>query len=387
MFDQPKVNRYDATKQGYDNKCSGANIVIICTALDHINATITLKTSNQPDFVDGYGRPQELLIDILYGGMHKSMTPSPLRNYWKLQLYPYSETLLKILSPNNSLQNTDGFLFIFKATVWLFIILGILISVVALKCTLKQSTTEAGLEFVRMLVSSSTLREPRGSSRRVLLIVMVLAAFVIGTSVQSILSAIITVPDRTTIDSLEDWLKSNIPIYGFSHRLMKLYNATTHKRFLKSSSSEDCANRFMRGENVACMYGDDVYPYYAPESSLIHISRENVLHMGFTYALAEDSPLVDKINWILSIINEGGIVQSFHQRDEVNYKKNSDEENLEESYSMANLISSFYMLLVGWALGVFAILIELIVGEKRKYNERLSFAVILNRIHIFKRSW
>lgn len=98
------------------------------------------------------------------------------------------------------------------------------------------------------------------------------------------------------------------------------------------------------------------------------------------------------MNWILSRLNEGGIIEAFQKRDEPYNRKQSNKDNSEKIYGMKDFASCFYILLGGtvlggWTLGVFAILIEFIIYEKRKCNKILDLAAALDRIHISEKSW
>lgn len=367
LINQPGVIHYDAVRQGLD-KCSGANLVIICTVLDHINATITVETPESSGFLTEGEQYQEILNNLLSEKVQVSMASYVLKSYWKLQLYPYTSAGIKMLSLNNALEDADRFLFIFDFKILLFLVLFSFIPIFFFKKVLQQSLSKAALEFVRVLASSSTLTEPKISRGRIIFMIMVLIGLAIGISVQSILQAIYTVPRHRFIDSMDDLIKSNMPIYRLPYSLQLLFNETLGNRLRASNSTEDCANRLKEGENVICIYGTDILYNYVPKDSRIHISKENLFEAGTTYTTGEDSPLHHRMNWILSRLSEAGIMKMFHERNKIHDVRSYNRDNSNQYHLMKNFKSSFYILLGGWISAVFAIFGEITTYKIKKWN-------------------
>lgn len=386
LWYERKVFRYDSTKLGYD-KCRGTYLAIICDILiNHMNANITVKLSESAGFIDEYEQPHGSLEDVLSGTAQISMTPYFLRRYWKIQLYPYLEEEFKIVSANDLLQFSDRFFYIFNLKTWLFLVVSCFISVVILMHTLNEPTSEAALEFIRMLASTSTLRQPRNLSGKIFLINMVLIAFMIGSFIQGRLSSINTVEYRTSIDTYEDLTQSNFPIYGLASHLNIFIDPLIRKRFHIMSSFEQCVDVLSKGDQITCAYAYNFLRHYIHETELIHISKNNIFRAGISYTCNVDSPFLSRMNRILSRINEGGFIALFYARDEPYSSKNSyGQDNLKMSLDIKNLITNFHILLAGWTCGIVAFLFELVIYWIKKRNIKLSRKFMQQKFYKLKK--
>lgn len=362
MADQSKVISYNATRVG-SKKCRGANLVILCTVLRHINATARVKTFQNYGSLDERGPfNQKDLKELVSGTADVSLTSYILDEFWKFEAYPFFDTHCKIVSLKKSSSITDRFIFLFDLKSWLLLSIISFSGIMLLKYILKQSISQATLEFVRMLISVSTLGQPQHSSGKPFLIVCLLMALAMSILIQSLLSAMTTTSDFNFIDTLEDLRHLNMPIYGMPNSLVETFDKTFRERFQTLGHFGECADRLLKGENIICIYGDNVLRYYLYESELIHISKDNIFQAGITYRFAEDSPLLYKINWILSRINEGGFARSFYARDHMYYSRPAGKYDFTMRLNLQNLSSNIIILLGGITLSIFVFLIESSIG-------------------------
>lgn len=369
MLDMPKVVRYDATKFGYD-KCRGAHIRILCAVLNEMDARITVKMFNSSGYIDKFGKLQGLTNDVLSGTVHMAMNSYTIKDFWKAQLYPYFDIEIKIISPNDSDKFADRILFILNLRFWLVFITSSFASVLILRWILKRSTSEASLEFVRMLVSSSTLTEPHNLYGKALLMIMVLITLAIGSFIQSQLTELNTVPYQTSIDSVEGLIQTDKPIYAVASYLNLMYPKALRERVCVIKTYEECVNRLKRGERIICVYGNSVLRYYLYESSRIHISKGNLLQIGATFTCAEDSPFINRMNWILSRLNEGGFINFLFKRDELYYARDPNIDDSAEALELKNVATTFHILVYGWTLAISVYLTEVAFYFIRKYITR-----------------
>lgn len=372
MHPTPKVYTYDTTKLGPD-RCGGANIKIICTVLGCMNAQMTVKTTNSSSFIDKHGQPQGSFKDIFPGIIHMSLGPYILNTFWKNQLYPYFEIEGKIISLKNPQQFAKILLFISHSDYLMFLVAGCLLSILILKYILNKPLIYATLEFLRMLVGASTLRQPRNLIGKTFLIVFALIAFaIICTLIQGLLSAAINVPSHALIDSLYDLIEANISIYGIPSHLKTIVDATLRDRLYVVHINDVtgyCTHRFLQGDNVACIQTTtSIVRRLWNESPNIHISKENVFRTGLTYTCAEDSPFIPRMNWILSRLNEGGFIAFLQKRDELHYSGNLDRD-LPKGLDVGDFTFEFCIFFVALELAVFIFLMELVVW---KINQRIG---------------
>lgn len=371
-FYKSKAFKYDVTKSGY-NKCRGAHIAVICAVLNEMNAQITVKMLDSVGFLDNHAQPRGSLNDTLSGTVHVSLIPYLIKDFWKTQLYPHFNAKLKIISLNDSNKFADTILFILNLRFWLVLTASGFTSVFILKRILKLSASEAALEFARMLGSNSTLSEPSSSLGKVFLIITVLMAFAIGSFIQSQLTKMNTVPYQSSIDSVEDLIKTNIPIYGFAGylRLIGSDEVLLRKRFHQINNFGECVDHFLRGDRVICVQSHDILRYYLRESSVIHISRENLVQMGMTYTCAEDLPLISRMNGILSKLSEGGFITFFFGRDEIFWARNPNEDG-PTGLDLNNLTTNFYIWLGGTMSAIFIYFMEVTVYFIKKCYVTMS---------------
>lgn len=111
---------------------------------------------------------------------------------------------------------SNRFVLIFNARGVILFITLLCVSVMFLKYILQQSISDAALEFLRILASASTLKQPKNYSKKVYFLSLILAVTIISSYIQSDLKVIsILPPQAIVIDSTKDLIESNLTVHGF----------------------------------------------------------------------------------------------------------------------------------------------------------------------------
>lgn len=363
--------RWHDMKADYD-RCDGISFKIMCSVLKHIQSTITVKIYDILVTDDEIDKPQGQNKDIFYSKVDFSMSLFFLTSYWKVQGYPIRPDSIKMISlkelGNNNLFPTSDWKF------WIFCIICCSVSVFAITFMLNESIPSASLEFVRMLVSSSSLKEPRDSFRRVLLVNLIVALFALSSFIQSRLSALEIVQQRiSTIDSVEDLIESNHKIYGsrYAKELLSHIKELENRYHIINDPGE-CTDKLLKGDHVVCVNFDSILRYQAQESAFIHISIDSLVESSLTYTFSEDTPLLLKMNEILLRMNDGGLIGLVFDREKrfyVNYENNE-----ENKFIIQNLSSILFILCVGCLCGVCSFFIEISVSKLQKFRIKVNKA-------------
>lgn len=338
MFERTE-KLFGQIKTGY-KECNGLDFELMCAILKHMNASINVKISGAPGFIDEQGKSYGMIKDVTSETVDLTMNKFMLHDYyWKMQAFPFYMTRLKIISLKDPIGYTESFLQILNVKGVIFFLMTCWVLIIALKHVLNQPTSEAALNFVRMLVSSSTVTEPRTFLRRISFLALMFAAFIVGSHFASDLSALSTVPDRApTIDSIDDLMKSNLTIYGMSNHKEWIWKKEIHKRYQVTNDYQACVHRFSENAPVPCICLESLTKFYLHETETIHVSSNNVAEGFSTYILAEDSPFLHKFNLILLKLSEGGFLKLFEVREERFAAKFPDESNDgKKSVSMTQL--------------------------------------------------
>lgn len=346
-------------ESGY-GRCNGMEFKLMCTMLDHIHANMTVKFSENLGFINDLGEPKGLHKDVLSSQADLTMNSLFLRGFWRFQGYPFYRDSVRIITLKELKHSENRFAPVYDLRFCVCLILFCIASTVALKYILESSLSSAALDFLRMFVSSSTLNQPRYWTSRVLLITLIVTFFIISSFVQSRLSALETTPIRkSTIDSAEDLLKSNLTTFGVVLSLNELiWHKEIIERYHVVTDIKECINQLLKGKHVGCIDYESFLWYYIQESTIFHISTDNLVERGLAYTYAEDFPLRYKLNWILLKLNEGGFVNFLLDLEKLRY--NHTKYDVVEIPDIEKLVFGFYVLLSGWTLASFVFFVEII---------------------------
>lgn len=308
----------------------------MCAALKRMSAEFTVKISSEYGRTDG-----GMLKDVISGTVDAALQAYYLRDYWKMQAYPFREDSLKIISLKDSVKHSDRFLQIFNVKVLVLILATCCVCIISLKYVLQQPTSEAALDFVRMFVTAATLKQPENLSKKLFFLTLMFVIFIISSYVQSDLTASHTVPNHmSSIESTEDLINANLTIYG--HRNLKdliIWDAEINNHFQEINNFAECLNRVVfEHERAACMYPKMYANLHVYENETIHISKDHLAQRLATYIFSEDSPLLHKFNSILSRLLEGGFLELLIEREERYFEKNLDEKNDVKGLNIYDLI-------------------------------------------------
>lgn len=358
------VIRQDATLLYYDNTKSGANRClrssrIVCAILEHLNADLTVKQSNSRGFIDQDGKPQGELKDVLTSTVDLSLTSHFMRDYWKQQTHPFSFGALKVLSLKESTTYNGGIIFIVIIKVWLFLIISCFACAATLAHILGLPVSMAALEFLRLVTGAANLKPPRNSSGRITLLILTCYAFLVGSVIQSWLSAKSTEGYRSpSIDSLEELIQSKLQVYGMPSHEEFITEKDIRNRYHYVNYFTECATeRLLKGERVACLHFDSHLKIYHNESAAVHVSRRNLVERGLVYVYADDFPLLSKINWILLKLKEGGFIELLYNR----YEYRETDKDVVGGVAMKDLAVHFHILLISWLLAILIFFVELVI--------------------------
>lgn len=365
----PIVYKYDKAATGYD-RFSGCNYELLRTVLEYINANLTVKMSADFGFIDEQGVSHGMNRDVLSSTIDVIMSKFFLRDYWKVQAYPFNTGALTIISAKFSANYADKFLLIFNVKELVFLFVGCLVVIVSLNCMLQQSISETILEFLRAFIGTSTVTEPKTFWRKLFFISLLFIVFIINTYIQSDLHAFSIVPNQIpTIDSIDDLLNSDFKIYGdlFSREIIS--NEQLRERYRALTFSE-CIDRLLANGHIACIYVRPFAQLYIYENQTVHISKNDIVERYYTYTFAEDSPLLHKINLIISLMAEGGLMKLFQDHAKYHFLRSRDDREIEKGLGVDDLIVVFGILTAGSMLACFALLVEIAFKKIRKIHSR-----------------
>ncbi|OXU26795.1 hypothetical protein TSAR_005157 [Trichomalopsis sarcophagae] len=365
-----KISRYDKSKPGYE-RYDGIPFKVICTVLSHLNATLTAKFSSIPNLLVNkklYG----MASDVIKGPVDILINEYILRDFWKVQAHSFATMALKFVSYKIQILHTDGLASVFTFRLCIFLLIMYIVFVQMLRYVLKVSTSSAALEFVRIFIQSSTLKQPSTLIPRVLLIFFIVATFTFSSYVQSLLKAISTTDNQfSTIDTVDDLLKCRgTPIFT-SKNLKELLNSLEiDKRINALDDIKTCFDWLRKGDRVVCLQEERFVRYYLPKSHSIHISTDNLVEKSSGYVFSEDSPLLKKFNHILVKMNEAGFIKYFYSQE--GHLQDLKEKHVEKTDSSSTLdlvylSPVFYILAASWFLGIIIFSFELLIPKIAKF--------------------
>lgn len=196
------------------------------------------------------------------------------------------------MSPKDLPKHSNIVKHIFTSKVWLFFIASSGICIIILMRILDQPASLAAVEFARMLASASTLKKPRTSHGRILLITLIVASLTINTFLSSCLSAVSTVSSRIpTTDSAEDLMNSNLSIYGTTGYKDIILRTEIRNLYREIGAFKECADRLLRGDKVACIEESWILRFFLYENATVHVSENYLVSRAYAQVFPENSPL------------------------------------------------------------------------------------------------
>lgn len=365
--------KINASKTGYDRDRLATH-GITNLIWNHINAVPIMKVSKKCGFIDEDSKPQGLLQDIDTNQCNFVTNSEFLRDYWISQTYPYYADTIVIVTMNDETIYTDRMIVqIYPIKVWLIWFLIFIITVAILTMLLQLSISSAMLESLRVFTNSSTIKHPRYLSERIFFTFLLFVIFIMNTTMLSRLTQINTISEMQFVDSVHDLITSNLSIYGPDRLKESIIYPELRDRFT-SSTIMQCFRLLVDGNNkIACLFYINNLRFFVYENRFVHVSKHSIFESSISFTCSKDWPLLSKINWILLRLHSGGIIRLLYTRQERYYIKDPDMNNYtkEAPLDMTKLTVSLSMLVVGWILGFFVLLLEIIAHYVLKlYNKK-----------------
>ena len=340
---------------------SQRDLKILSLILKRLNAVATLKYYKSFGFVAN-NRPVGFLKDISTGTIDFVGTQMFTRNYWKMMTYAIGSGGVCIVARMYPVPFAKRFMSIFTLQVWLCFILTGFLSIIIFKCIIHESLAESSMEFLRIFFATPSLRSPTGSRGRFFLVNILYLIFLINLYIQSRLNAIQTAPDYTpAIDSSDDLIQSNLPIYGTAHHREYVYHTELRERFLEIPDIRTCLKGLVDGEKLACLAHTDVLKKTDYVKDEIYKARNNLLDGPTAFTFVEDWPLAAKVNMLLLRINEMGIYWLYSEK----RVRNNDNKAAEQNIDMKQMTFCFLIFFCGCVLSVCTLFAELIIHKIR----------------------
>ena len=355
---KPKNPRPGFADYGYiDNK-------VFDVVLQRLNARATLKYYKTFGLITKTETTGSLR-DIESGTIDFLMSQMLIRDYWKLMTYPVDTNGVCIASRMRPVPFVTRFISIFTAQDWLCLIGTGFVSIITLKYTLNQSLITSLLEFLRIFFAAPSLRSPTSVQGKFFFVNILLLIFMINLYMQSRLSAIQTAPDYIpAIDSPDDLIRSNLPIYGQAHHREFVYHSELRERFKIIPDISECLGRLVNNEKLVCLVHSDVLKAYKCRHDEIYKAKNNLFNRPIAFTFVEDWPLASKVNTLLKGINEAGIFSYY--RDEW---ARSDEETENFTIDMKQMTFCFSIFYRGCVLSICSLLVEVIVSRLKRFDQ------------------
>ncbi|KAJ8664986.1 hypothetical protein QAD02_006648 [Eretmocerus hayati] len=349
-----KNYRYKENQTGWD-RFQGPDFEIFSTLLERLNATVTVKMYNTLLFADKKNKtPLGPAKDIWSSEADLWMNSFAIRGYWELQIYPFSSDKIKIAT--NKRFTDVNFTVLVDSKPWLFLLLTWLVCVVTLKFFLNIPMPVAALEFLRMFLASSTLKQHKWWYRKMIIFFISMMAYVTGVFIHSRLSAIRVVPiTDVTIEQVHDLLTTKVPIHSLA-TMYEIIDEGISNRTEIDNNINDCTDQLKKGENVICICDEKILKYHVTEGSTISIPNFHLLETMNTFMVREDFPLRGKLNLFLMKMSEGGFIRIFYNRDELFHERNIDVD--EPDNFLVGWRIGLSILGYGWALSIIVFVIE-----------------------------
>ncbi|KAJ8675310.1 hypothetical protein QAD02_011096 [Eretmocerus hayati] len=366
-----KVFQYDQTREGYD-RCSGTATKPLCFVLRHINATFTAKKTKSYGFVNKYGKPDGSLLDISTETIDFLNLPHYTRDYWRIQTYPLHVARIKIVTHKKPIMFHNVLISHLNVQVLVTIFSLYVLLLIVLKYSLNTSWSSLVMEYFRVLVGAATVTQPKRLAPRLVLIFLISAMAIVTSCFQAYLSALTTSPENMpAVDSLADLIESKLIPSGQSSFKDMMSSEYLSSHYSVMEDYRECLRLVINGAPIACIVDEVHIPRQFDNDPRIHISRNNFLERSLSLTFTDDSPLVNKMNRVLSQMKEAGLFEIF--RKEWNIQTDSDYPkytNSDKSFMCENQVIIICTLCIAWSVSVIVFLIEIAYFNLKKLYPR-----------------
>ncbi|KAJ8675312.1 hypothetical protein QAD02_011098 [Eretmocerus hayati] len=296
MYPANILEEYDETKTGYE-RCSGTGAKPQCFVLNYINATLTAKRIKKSAFVNEDGNPDGALLDISTETIDSLFAAYYIRDYWRIQSYPFHAGEVKIVTYRKSMQIYDILTSSLNHRTSVTILSLYVFLLIVLKYSLNVSGSSLVMEYFRVLVGAATVTQPKRLAPRLVLIFLISAMAIVTTSFQGYLSALTTSSQNMpVVDSLADLIESKlIPTGRFSYKDM-ISSQYKKDRYSVMEDYHECLTLMLDDAPIACIVQNELIPPKFDNDPRVHVSQNNFLERSITYTFSDDSPLLNKVN-------------------------------------------------------------------------------------------
>ena len=326
--------------------------------LKKLNARASAKQYGTFGFISKNG-PVGFLKDIESGEIDFLLFQMFIRNYWKQMTYPFDTNGVCIVARMYPVPFAERFMSVFTFRVWLCLFATGLMSIIILKFIINQSLTASTFDYLRMFTSQPSVRQPLESCGKIFFVNILFIIFVINSYTQSRLSAIQTVPEYIpTIDSPNDLIKTDLPIFGEVHHQEFVYHSMLRKRFQVIRDIHESLKDLVNKKKLVCLVHCDILVMYDYLNDGIYRAKNNLFNRPIAFTFIEDWPLAAKINTLLRYIDETGIYWLNHKNDMKNLEKTREDQN---TANLEQLTFCFVIFFWGCGLSVCTLIVEIVI--------------------------
>ena len=317
-----------------------------------------------------------ILNDLNSKEIDQSISATFRRDYLQYQSYPYDSSNFCILYPKKPLSLIRKFMIIFTFKVWMIYLIVYISSITILMYVLKQRISSSVMELLRMIVNTSSLRQPYSTSSRIFFISFVTAILISNSFLQSRLSSMDIVDySKARINSFQDLRNSNLTVYSsLSSVDFWLLTRTDFKDRYQTDKFSHCVKRLQSGEHIACVHGCLNINYMKFKSDRIHMSKCAKSSHYLVFVAREGWPLMAKFNTLLKRIGEAGLVTLVYKRKRQRIYKEDCRKFQSLIITMKHIRFAFYF----WVFGLLASACTFIL--------ELVFCQMMRMVHLYLNS-
>ncbi|KAJ8675336.1 hypothetical protein QAD02_011122 [Eretmocerus hayati] len=384
-------HEYIPHKIGYE-RCFGIGPKALCFVLSYINSTLVAKKIKNLAVVNNDGKPDGALLDISTKTVDFLNDAYYIRDYWKIQTYPFHAGGIKIVTLKKSMVSRDILMSYLNLQTLVMILSLYVLLLIVLKYSLNTPWSSLGMEYLRVLVGAATITEPKKSASRLTFVFLTSAMAIVTSCFQAYLSTVSTLPENMpVIDSIADLIESKlIPAGPLSFKDMNS-NQYINDRYNVIQDHCECLRLMLNGAPIACIINDLLIPNTFDNDPRVHVSQKNFLERGLTYTFTDDSPLLNKVNEVLLRMREAGFIELFWNKRKLRIDLNYPEAtSFDKSFMCENQVIIICTLCIAWSVSVIVFLIEIAYFNLKKLylsdNTRALQAMRKRKICVQKRS-
>jgi len=310
---------------------------------------------------------------------------------------------------------------IFSTDLWISFILSLVVAVITVICissyglklylpelTVYRNTGSITANIVSVALGVSVATQPRTTRLRVFFMSWVCYSVAISTVFQAYLTTfLIDTGYEEPIKTIDQMLNSTMK-FGFASAHKGFFNNSTDpvgrsilKGMVTCPDAASCIKWALTYHNISTLRSDmlkdiwDSYGIATDENNkpfLCDLEDGDVVYVDMVMAVVKGSPLLEHINDIIDRIVEAGLFMysaNVYFTLERIISKTSFSDTLADTYldiNIGHVQSAFYLLLLGHALALISLFVEIIwfrhVKTKSVSSEALQRRGAYNRIHI-----